>query len=792
MNPNLSDWDDDLPPEPEEAYQDLLRALKRKSGFGLFFVQCTPVEADKFIVKLPQEIPRKNIAVLRLVEAIDNLYQPVAEFIKDKQIDILLIKGLEYSLYKYEKRSFGEITEGQFSNLTSVPHILNHLNQQRERFRDDFPISFVFLLRSFSINYFIHRAPDFFDWRSGVFELPTTPEVLEKESNRLLVEGDYEEYLKFNYQQRIEKILEIKELLAEKHQKVIRRANLFFKMGNLLVAVNEYERAIASYNEAVKTIPMYYQAIYNRGIALQNLERIEEAIASFDEVVKMKPNFYLAWNNLGALLCDYFQQYEEAIIAFDEAIYLKPESHEAWYNRGIALFHSGRFKKAIASLKKALKIKPDNHKAGNALNELNRLQEAASYDKAILKPDNADYSLCYKLESLSSGVIRYEQDKLIADEFSLSWHERLSEEIPEQSAASRESIISWLLGSDLEQYNLFNSKELGIANQAKEYRWRILRQRYLGLGTERGYRNLITRLGSLVTLRNKIQTWVSLSRDLQRSVMDVLQEVLQELLQSDSQMQQQMADIAKYTSDRRLGDALLFASVEEYCLRPVRNQPLLAYRFVNYLRRTQRGGLTQVPSSNLIRLVSEEILIENEDIVPDIDNEAKLLHSQAIAEYQQTQEAEEQQTLHQLVQKEFENYLQENLGTEAVEWLRLYLQGKPQKEIARKLNKPIKEIYRLRKKISYHAVRVFAQKGEPELVDNWLSISLLANNLGLTQNQWQQLYEKLTPLARLILDLRRAGKSIEEITQQLKLKTHQVMGEWTKIYLMAQTLRSEE
>jgi hypothetical protein len=180
MNPNLSDWDDELPPEPEEAYQDLLRALKRKSGFGLFFVQCTPVEADNLIIKLPQEIPQKKIAVLRLVEAIDNLYQPVAEFIKNKQIDILLIKGLEYSLYKYEKRSFGEITEGQFSNLTSVPHILNHLNQQPERFTDDFPISFVFLLRSFSINYFIHRAPDFFDWRSGVFELPTTPEVVDE------------------------------------------------------------------------------------------------------------------------------------------------------------------------------------------------------------------------------------------------------------------------------------------------------------------------------------------------------------------------------------------------------------------------------------------------------------------------------------------------------------------------------------------------------------------------------------------------------------------------------------
>ncbi|MEH1868058.1 MAG: HetZ-related protein 2 [Nostoc sp.] len=373
------------------------------------------------------------------------------------------------------------------------------------------------------------------------------------------------------------------------------------------------------------------------------------------------------------------------------------------------------------------------------------------------------------------------------EKLALDWQKRLAAECPpEQNEAARQSIILWLFGSDSKRFDLLNPKELEIAKQAMEYRWRILRQRYLGFGRERAYRNLITRLGSLVTLRNKIQTWVSLSRDRQRSVMDVLQEVLQELLQTDAYMQQQMADLAKYTSDRRLADALLFASVEEYCLRPVRNQPLLAYRFVNYLRRTQRGGLTQVPGRDMIRLVSEEVLTD------DSDNRVNLVDSQAIAEYQETQQLEEQQALRQSVQKEFENYLQENLGKDAVEWLRLYLQGKSQEEIAQKLDKQTKEVYRLREKISYHAVRVFALKGKPELVDSWLSISLQEHNLGLTQNQWQQLDQKLTPLGRQILDLRKAGNSIEAIAQQLKLKTHQVLGEWTKIYLAAQALRTQE
>ncbi len=367
-----------------------------------------------------------------------------------------------------------------------------------------------------------------------------------------------------------------------------------------------------------------------------------------------------------------------------------------------------------------------------------------------------------------------------------SWQRQLAAECPEQSEASRESILRWLLGSDLNRFERLNPKEMEIAKQAMEYRWRILMQRYLGKGREQAYRNLLTRLGSLVTLRNKIKTWVSLSRDRQRTVLDVLQEVLQEVLQSDNYIQQQMAWIAALTKDTRLANALLLATVEEYCLRPVRNQPLLVYRFVNYLRRTQRGGLTQVPSSDLVRLVSEEVLTD------DSDNRVNLVDTQVIAEYQQAQAQEEQQVLRQAVTQEFENYLQENIGQEAVQWLRLYLQGKSQEEIAKKLEKPIKEVYRLREKISYHAVRVFALKGQPELVDSWLGTSLKEHNLGLTQNQFAKLVEKLTQVQRQILEMRKAGTAIEAIAQQLKLKTHQVLGEWTKVYLVAQSLRTQE
>ncbi|WP_414623583.1 HetZ-related protein 2 [Calothrix sp. CCY 0018] len=365
------------------------------------------------------------------------------------------------------------------------------------------------------------------------------------------------------------------------------------------------------------------------------------------------------------------------------------------------------------------------------------------------------------------------------------WLNRLAEECSQHSESSRESIAKWLIGSDKERFDNLNVKEFNIAKQAMEYRYRILCQRYLGVGRERAYRNLITRLGSLATLRTKIQTWISLSRDRQRKVLDVLQEVLQELLQSDKYMVSQMACISEYTQDTRLKNALLFASLEEYCMRPIRNQPLLVYRFVNYLKRTQRGGLTQVPTKDLVRLVSEEVLGE------DGENRVSLVDQNAIEDYQEEEKSQEQELQRHLVKTEFEEYLKENLGEDATIWLQLYLKGFTQDAIAKELDKPIKEIYRLREKIGYHAVRVFAVKDKPELVSNWLETSLLEHNLGLTLQQWEQLQEKLSPVQKQVLEMSKIGKTTEEIAQNINRKTHQVMGEWTKVYLAAQVIRSE-
>jgi hypothetical protein len=195
--------------------------------------------------------------------------------------------------------------------------------------------------------------------------------------------------------------------------------------------------------------------------------------------------------------------------------------------------------------------------------------------------------------------------------------------------------------------------------------------------------------------------------------------------------------------------------------------------------------MTQVPTGELIRLVSDEIAPD------DAENPISLVDGQVMVQYQEQQSWEDQQAVRDEVKQEFIQYLRDrNVDPMAVEWLELYLQGKTQDEITQILNRPKKEIYRLREKISYHAMNVFAPKAKPDLVLSWLGTAP-SQNFGLTAQQWEQFCERLSPDQQRLLDALRGGLNLEAIARDWGIKVNQVTGEWTKLYLMAQEIRGE-
>ena len=360
---------------------------------------------------------QKGIGVLRLEEPIDNLYNLVAALPHVNDIDVLFVMGIEKSLTDYIKPGYQG--EGDYYNLDTIPRILGHLDLQRERFRDDFDICFVFLVPRFALKYFIRRAPDFFDWRSGVWEFGTDSQIIQQESSRILREASFQHYLALAPQQRTQKILEIQELIDDVHTSSSEHAGLFLELGNLFAAETDYQSAITSYDQVLKFKPDQYKAWNNRANALSELGRYEEAITNYNQSLKLKSDQALAWYNQGNVLSE-LGRYEEAITSYSQSLKFKSDQALAWHNRGNSLSELGRYEEAITSYDQALKFKPDQDEAwynhGNALLKLGRYEEAiTSYDQALkFKPDqdrvwNNRGNALLKLGRYEEAITSYDQ-----------------------------------------------------------------------------------------------------------------------------------------------------------------------------------------------------------------------------------------------------------------------------------------------------------------------------------------------------------------------------------------------
>jgi tetratricopeptide (TPR) repeat protein len=464
--------DESVESTPEDEYKSLLRSLRRRKGFGLVFVRCSPVGGLELIQKVQDDLPQKQIGVLALDQPIDNLIERVKDIPNQAQLNILFVVGLEKSLVNYIQTGYGG--EGDYYNLDTIPPILSHLNWQRENFRDRFRhICFVFLLPQFAIKYIIRRAPDFYDWASSKTDISLSQELVAQESQRIEMDGDEKTYSNWSIEKRIERMIEIDELIIEPNQTQSHQASLLLEKGNIFLVDKKDKEAIICYDRALEINLNFHKAWNNRGVALGNLGRSEESIKSYDKALEINPEDYKAWFNRGIELNN-LGRYEEAITSFNRALAIKPEYHQAWYklgnnllslgkydeashywkvatcienlklkpneyqtwyNRGNALFNLGRYEEAIDAYDQALKIKPDYHQAcymrGFVLSNLGRHEEAiAAYDQALqIKLDyhEAWYSRGFVLNNLGryeEAISAYDQALQIKPDYHEAWYSR--------------------------------------------------------------------------------------------------------------------------------------------------------------------------------------------------------------------------------------------------------------------------------------------------------------------------------------------------------------------------------
>ncbi|MEO1673645.1 MAG: tetratricopeptide repeat protein, partial [Cyanobacteria bacterium J06631_2] len=283
-----------------------------------------------------------------------------------------------------------------FRSKRGIPRFLGYLNLQRDRFKRDFPLSIVFLVPIFGIQYLIERTPDFFDWRSGFFRFlpekdsvihlnyPNYEKVIQEDINKIKtelldtttlaqeLELDSNEYLKMLCKKSFLAII------CKRYQKALKLLDKIIDLGenngwtwnsrgNVLCNLQRYKEAVLSFDRCLEINPDEDSAWIYRGFALGKLKRYEEAISSYDKSLAINPDEDIAWflrgNDLGRL-----ERYEEAINSYDKCLVINPDEDTTWFNRGSALGQLERYEEAVASYDKGLAINPD--------------QDLAWYDRA--------------------------------------------------------------------------------------------------------------------------------------------------------------------------------------------------------------------------------------------------------------------------------------------------------------------------------------------------------------------------------------------------------------------------
>lgn len=169
-------------------------------------------------------------------------------------------------------------------------------------------------------------------------------------------------------------------------------ARVWAFIGYLYSEENNYERALAAYDTAIRLKPDFAKAYNNRGIIKTNLNAYESAVADYSQAIRLNPDDSKVYSNRGVAKAN-LSRHESALADYDEAIRLKPDLAEAYNNRGVAKANLGQHESALADCNEAIHLESDLAEAYSNRGNVRRM--LGEYESA---QGNAVLALeCYKL-----------------------------------------------------------------------------------------------------------------------------------------------------------------------------------------------------------------------------------------------------------------------------------------------------------------------------------------------------------------------------------------------------------
>ena len=165
-----------------------------------------------------------------------------------------------------------------------------------------------------------------------------------------------------------------------------RYSTSLYDIGFIYYQLKEYNKSLASCNEAIELDAKWAAPWNNKGNVLRDQGKMDEAIKAYERAIELDAKWAAPWNGKGNVLWDQGKM-EGAIDAYERAIELDAKWATPWNGKGNVLRYQGKMDEAIKAYERAIELDakltaPWNGK-GNVLRDQGKMDEAVeAYEKA--------------------------------------------------------------------------------------------------------------------------------------------------------------------------------------------------------------------------------------------------------------------------------------------------------------------------------------------------------------------------------------------------------------------------